>query len=174
MNYSNAMLATAREELSAMNMVPVVVVISTQQRENYGAHEWNGEGECPQYWKAKFGATYIVEGYEAYPDMLADSATGIELDALSKVSDAIEQSDHAFEEYIIGVSVREADKATQCYDEWETPTFIKPDGDILRCRETLFNGEYGYLRSDVEKIERSWDEDFDGNRSNFTEQVTYR
>jgi hypothetical protein len=27
--------------------------ITTQYDENYGAHDWNGEGECPQYWKNK-------------------------------------------------------------------------------------------------------------------------
>jgi hypothetical protein len=34
--------------------------IHTQIRENYGAHDWNGEGECPQYWKPKGGETYKV------------------------------------------------------------------------------------------------------------------
>lgn len=24
-----------------------------QYRENYGAHSWDGKGECPQYWKSK-------------------------------------------------------------------------------------------------------------------------
>jgi hypothetical protein len=26
---------------------------SGQYMENYGAHDWDGEGECPQYWKCK-------------------------------------------------------------------------------------------------------------------------
>lgn len=26
---------------------------SGQYMENYGAHDWDGEGECPQYWKYK-------------------------------------------------------------------------------------------------------------------------
>lgn len=36
------------------------LVITTQILENYGAHAWNGEGECPQYWKFKGGNEYIV------------------------------------------------------------------------------------------------------------------
>lgn len=36
------------------------VIIYTQYRENYGAHDWNGEGECPQYWKNKGGDSIIV------------------------------------------------------------------------------------------------------------------
>jgi len=37
-----------------------ILVISTQVMENYGAHGWDGEGECPQYWKAKGGHEYKV------------------------------------------------------------------------------------------------------------------
>ena len=37
------------------------IVIQTQQRENYGAHTWDGEGRCPQQWKMKGGNTYFVD-----------------------------------------------------------------------------------------------------------------
>lgn len=36
------------------------LLITTQVYENYGAHAWDGEGECPQYWKAKGGSEYVV------------------------------------------------------------------------------------------------------------------
>jgi len=36
------------------------LLISTQVRENYGAHQWDGEGICPQYWKNKGGNDYFV------------------------------------------------------------------------------------------------------------------
>ena len=36
------------------------LLISTQVRENYGAHSWDGEGTCPQYWKNKGGNDYFV------------------------------------------------------------------------------------------------------------------
>jgi hypothetical protein len=36
------------------------IIITTQYRENYGAHDWNGEGECPQYWKNKGGDQYVL------------------------------------------------------------------------------------------------------------------
>ena len=29
--------------------------IETQTQENYGAHDWDGTGVCPQYWKFKGG-----------------------------------------------------------------------------------------------------------------------
>lgn len=30
-----------------------VINIDFYYRENYGAHDWDGEGECPQHWKNK-------------------------------------------------------------------------------------------------------------------------
>ena len=36
------------------------LVIQTQCRENYGVHDWDGKGECPQHWKFKGGNTYFV------------------------------------------------------------------------------------------------------------------
>jgi hypothetical protein len=37
-----------------------IVVAFYQVRENYGAHDWDGEGECPQYWKNKGGDEVVV------------------------------------------------------------------------------------------------------------------
>ena len=42
------------------------LVIITQVRENYGAHDWNGIGSVPQYWKDKGGSEYILEDLEHY------------------------------------------------------------------------------------------------------------
>jgi hypothetical protein len=41
------------------------VLITTQYMENYGAHDWDGTGECPQYWKAKGGEEFFLplEGF---------------------------------------------------------------------------------------------------------------
>jgi hypothetical protein len=35
--------------------------ITTQYMENYGAHAWDGEGECPQRWKFKGGEDYFYQ-----------------------------------------------------------------------------------------------------------------
>ena len=34
--------------------------IYTQNQENYGAHDWDGVGECPEYWKFKGGSDFFV------------------------------------------------------------------------------------------------------------------
>ena len=40
------------------------LLITTQVYENYGAHDWDGTGECPQYWKAKGGHDYVVKKFK--------------------------------------------------------------------------------------------------------------
>jgi len=39
------------------------LLITTQNLENYGAHDWDGVGECPSYWKAKGGSDYVVKNF---------------------------------------------------------------------------------------------------------------
>ena len=40
------------------------LLITTQVYENYGAHDWDGVGECPQYWKAKGGNDYVIKKFK--------------------------------------------------------------------------------------------------------------
>ena len=42
------------------------ILITTQVYENYGAHDWDGKGECPQYWKAKGGSDYVVKNIKEF------------------------------------------------------------------------------------------------------------
>lgn len=43
----------------------VDLFITGQYMENYGAHDWDGEGECPHYWKAKGShEECVAEGVE--------------------------------------------------------------------------------------------------------------
>ena len=46
--------ATKREKIM------MAVHVMTQCRENYGAHDWDGVGQCPQYWKNKGGDDYVI------------------------------------------------------------------------------------------------------------------
>ena len=47
----------------------MMLVIDTQYMENYGAHDWDGVGACPQYWKAKGGSEYKVTGVPMNADV---------------------------------------------------------------------------------------------------------
>lgn len=42
------------------------LLITTQVYENYGAHDWDGQGECPSYWKAKGGSDYVVKKFKDF------------------------------------------------------------------------------------------------------------
>jgi hypothetical protein len=79
-------------------MIKFNIVISTQVHENYGAHDWDGKGQCPQYWKAK-------GGYE-YRHPIALDLT--EVQDRSKVSSFVEElriavtrNDDSWQEYVI-------------------------------------------------------------------------
>ena len=37
-----------------------LVIITAQTYENYGAHNWNGQGDCPQAWKPKGSQTFTL------------------------------------------------------------------------------------------------------------------
>ncbi len=47
----------------------MIIVIDTQFMENYGAHDWDGQGECPQRWKMKGGSSYKVRNVPADADV---------------------------------------------------------------------------------------------------------
>ena len=46
------------------------LVIQTQFKENYGAHDWDGP-DNNHYWKFKGGSTYIVSDVEREQDAVA-------------------------------------------------------------------------------------------------------
>ena len=45
------------------------LLIQTQVYENYGAHDWDGKGTCPQYWKAKGGNDYVVKNFKDFGEV---------------------------------------------------------------------------------------------------------
>ena len=46
----------------------MMLVIQTQNYENYGAHDWDGTGVCPTHWKAKGGSEYKILNVPANVD----------------------------------------------------------------------------------------------------------
>ena len=40
-------------------------LLTTQYRENYAYHDWNGEGECPEHWKCKGACEYVIRAETA-------------------------------------------------------------------------------------------------------------
>lgn len=124
------------------------IVIHTQHMENYGAHDWDGEGECPQYWKAKGGNTYILRGVS-----VAEAMDGSVYELLSA---AIESKSEHFEEYIIGnqlidnVDFRVEDHV----EDWESPIWLDWVDGALRASRTEEND--GMFRSEIRRKFEAW------------------
>jgi len=94
------------------------IVTQTQVRENYGAHAWNGTGECPQHWKMKGGKTYIIE------DVTVDQASSKEFWDL--IPAAIQFSDESWEEYILSSDlIDDVEKTDSFHASWESPVILR-------------------------------------------------
>jgi len=121
------------------------LVIHTQYRENYGSHDWDGKGECPQYWKFKGGSTYVV------PNILGDSP-----DILNRVRPLIEYGNYGSEEYILDYEIVE-NNAKVC-ESWESVTQIfinEKTGDVVALK-VIDNREDGWMRSEILEKTESW------------------
>lgn len=99
-----------------------ILVIETQVYENYGAHDWDGEGQCPQYWKAKGGNTFKVrvdfdkdyEWAEVYVERILD-----------KVLPEITENNDYYEESVIGWHLEDND-----WMSWYEKSQLEYDGEI--------------------------------------------
>lgn len=58
--------------------------IETAVQENYGSHDWDGQGNCPQGWKNKSGSTYVIEncplGVDRLKEMVEIARTSVACD----------------------------------------------------------------------------------------------
>lgn len=86
------------------------LVIITQLRENYGAHDWDGTGSVPQYWKNKGGSQYIVDDIEHFvaidDDFFAKNIKSIVYDGIST---KITELNEYYEVSIINYSIEDND-----------------------------------------------------------------
>ncbi len=108
----------------------MMLVIRTQYMENYGAHDWDGTGECPQYWKMKGGSEYKITNVP------------LNIDYQEVVSMANVEKDNEYcREYILDWSM-EADD----YLSWFEKSQLEYDGEITSKEPTIeyseLNGEF--------------------------------
>jgi len=81
--------------------------LQTQYMENYGAHDWDGVGECPQYWKMKGGEDYF------YPLGSAGRSQEALAELVEVIRGRFEYSDEYARNYLIGWSVVADDYLTE-------------------------------------------------------------
>jgi hypothetical protein len=140
------------------------LVITTQTRENYGAHEWDGEGECPQRWKCKGGNTYVVR------DLTQTQVDKIVEVGIPTITALLEERTDGYEEYLLAYDVVE-DSAAEG-EPWETPYSLYWEQGRWVARRTVLNDEYGYLRRDIGSKTEQYQMLMGGGRENYS--VEYR
>jgi hypothetical protein len=136
------------------------IVISTQIRENYGAHDWDGKGTCPQYWKCKGGDTYVV------PNLTVAQVLKVKDQGIPTLKVLIETRNEGFEEYIVDWSILD-DDAVVC-EKWESPFELSWEQGRWVARRTVDNGEYGYMRREVASKTEQYDMLMQGGRENYS------
>ena len=98
----------------------MMLVIRTQFMENYGAHDWDGTGECPQYWKMKGGSEYKI------------TDVPLNIDYQEVVSMANVETDNiGCREYILDWSIESDD-----YLSWFEKSQLEYDG-VIACKELV-------------------------------------
>lgn len=135
------------------------IVITTQYMENYGAHDWDGEGKCPQYWKSKGGDIYVIE------NLTQAQAEDFLENKIQKLYELIEYSNEGSKEFVIGTSI--AEDTTVIHDEWETPNIIKVENDIFTVSRITKNDEYGYLNQKISEKKEMYVMTAGGGRDNY-------
>ncbi len=96
------------------------LVIQTQCKENYGAHDWDGKGECPKYWKFKGGNTYVMENLS---EMCKKKILS---NGIPNIASLISKANNYWEEYILDWSIEEDEKSV-C-EHWEKPSLLEFTG----------------------------------------------
>ena len=140
------------------------LVIHTQYKENYGAHDWDGKGECPQYWKFKGGDTYVVE------NLTSTQIQKIVDNGIPTLSKLIEYSNDYAKEYILDWSVEEDSKVI-C-EEWETPIICVWTEDRWIFTKNQINDEFGSYRKEIASVFTSWIPSDEGQVSDMVKTYT--
>ena len=133
------------------------LVIHTQYKENYGAHDWDGTGECPQHWKFKGGTTYVVPNFKA---------PAVTQEVVNQLRELIEYSNYGSKEYILDYSI--VPSTEKVCEDWESPIQINLDAEQPIALRVLDNREDGWMRSEILEKTESWTMMPEGERKGYS------
>ena len=124
----------------------MIIVINTQYRENYAAHnEDYDHGVDTPHWKFKGGSTYVVPNFNDYSNTQ---------EVMKNLDSLITYGNPASEEYILDWEIVE-DNAKVC-DSWETVTQIFINEDNVTALKVTDNREDGWMRSEILEKTEAW------------------
>jgi hypothetical protein len=134
------------------------IVINTQYRENYAAHnEDYDHGVDTPHWKFKGGSTYVVPNFNDYSNIT---------EVMKNLDSLITYGNPASEEYILDWEIVE-DSAKVC-DSWETVTQIFINEDNVTALKVTDNREDGWMRSEILEKTEAWTMCSDSERSDYS------
>ena len=150
----------------------VSVLITTQYRENYAAHnEDYKHGVDEPYWKFKGGSQYVIENVNLY------DTEGPTFDEIIKMVEPITTySNEASEEYVISKELFDDTESLKLYlTEWESPTYIKIIGTgFITSKFEDNEGEYGYMNHNIKSIQKTWLHDKTGEITKYSPTYTMK
>ena len=133
------------------------LVIQTQYRENYAAHDQDYvHGVSEAHWKFKGGTTYVVPNFKDF-----DGASAL----VSRLAKLITFSNSATEEYILTWNI--VDHAEKVCEDWEAPVQLHIDGLNVTALKVTKNDEFGYMRSEILEKTESWTMRPENERDNY-------
>jgi hypothetical protein len=135
------------------------IAIYTQVRENYGSAD-------EPYWKMKGGEVFIV------PDLTVEQTLRVQEQGIPTLKALIETRSDMYEEYVVDYAILDND--VQVCEPWETPFELRWIGGRWVANRTVENGEYGYMRREVERKTEEYDMLMGGERENYRVVYTMR
>lgn len=121
------------------------LVINTQIRENYAAHNgFTGE----YYWKYKGGNTYVVN------NLTSDHVNKIVDGGIPTLTKLITEMNDYFEEYVLGWEIVGDDETP--WEAWETPVEFYWGGDRWLAAREVLNDEYSYMPGHIAAKREEW------------------
>ena len=142
------------------------LVISTQYRENYAAHNEGYEhGVDEAHWKFKGGSTYFVT------DLTESNINNIIANGIPTLTKLIENKNEAFEEYILDWEIRDlgkdGDGKGPICESWEVPVRFRFVDGAWECSTHHTPDEDSYWNSDIKCRAEQWTPGVGNTRSNY-------
>ena len=143
------------------------LVIQTQYRENYAAHnEGYKHGVSEAHWKFKGGCTYFVQ------DLTDANINSIVANGIPTLTKLIESKNEMFEEYIIDWEIRDlgknGDGKGPICESWEIPVQFYYENKQWKCRthHTPADGE-SFWNSAIDSRAEQWIPGEGGTRNDY-------
>ena len=133
------------------------LVLNTQYKENYAAHDESYvHGVSAPYWKFKGGDTYVV----TRSDLPSDIEGFVE-----ELKGLVEYSDEGSMTYLLDWNIM--DNTQEVCEDWETPVdCYKVNGRWVAMKRTD-NRDHGWRRREILQVEETWDMLPDAGRDNY-------